>query len=113
MYNGKWWEKMQNIMGEALKMKKKKKKRGIRFRVKHVCSHNYTLIIFVFLSNINRARENARYMHYSTIAIIWLIIIIIIATTVYKYGYIRINVLKKSDDLHIRGANLCIMFPYV
>lgn len=31
-------------------------------------------------------------------------------TTVYKYGYIRINVLKKSRDLHTRGASCVFRF---
>lgn len=38
--------------------------------------------------------------------------IIISYTTVYKYGYIRINVLKKSCDLHTCGTN-CVYFDPV
>lgn len=33
--------------------------------------------------------------------------------TVYKYGYIRINVLKKSCDLHTRGANLYLASTFI
>jgi len=60
MYNGNLkGEKLQNIIEKAKKPKVKKKRDDVRN--KHVCSHNnYTLIIFVFLSNINRSNENAK-----------------------------------------------------
>jgi len=61
MYNGKEnGKRCKNINGEeGLLQRKKKRAWGggeIRFEVERLFSYNYTLIIFVFLSNINRAR---------------------------------------------------------
>lgn len=55
-------EGMQNMISEEVKGGEKQKKRKMRFRVStFVLIYNYyTLIIFVFLSNINRLNANAK-----------------------------------------------------